>query len=138
AVMAAFGTPGDPDPYLAAMGKGRILTLVIAAVVADVSPGVMQAGRGIEQRNEYRTLALAGTALKLTNKPRMKETRVPPSAAVGLAAGVTMLFIGPALGATIFTFPAVLIQYALSLIGAVTLVLAGAAGSSRVLKTVLA
>lgn len=138
AVMAAFGTPGDPDPYLADMGKGGILTLVIAAVVAAVSTGVMQAGRVIDQRNEYRTLALAGMDMKLMNKARMKETRVPLFAAVGLAAGVTMLFIVPVLGATIYTFPAVLIQYALSIIGAVTLVLAGAAASSKVLKTVLA
>src|SRR5699024_10128025 len=136
--MTAFGTPGDPDPYLADMGKGGILTLVIAAVVAAVSTGVMQAGRVIDQRNEYRTLALAGMDMKLMNKARMKETRVPLFAAVGLAAGVTILFIVPALGATIFTFPAVLIQYALSIIGAVTLALAGAAASSRVLKTVLA
>ena len=138
AVMAAFGTPGDPDPYLADMGKGGILTLVIAAVVAAVSTGVMQAGRVIDQRNEYRTLALAGMDMKLMNKARMKETRVPLFAAVGLAAGVTMFFIVPVLSMTIFTFPAVLIQYALSIIGAVALVLAGAAASSRVLKTVLA
>src|SRR5699024_7072323 len=101
AVMAAFGTPGDPDPYLADMGKGGILTLVIAAVVAAVSTGVMQAGRVIDQRNEYRMLALAGMDMKLMNKARMRETRVPLFAAVGLAAGVTMLFIMPALGAKI-------------------------------------
>src|SRR5699024_493795 len=49
AVMAAFSSPGDPDPYLADMGTGGILTLVIAAVVAAVSTGVMQAGRVIDQ-----------------------------------------------------------------------------------------
>src|SRR5690625_7598663 len=107
------------------MGKGGILTLVIAAVVAAVSTGVMQAGRVIDQRSEYRTLALAGMDMKLMNKARMKETRVPLFAAVGLAAGVTMLFIVPVLGATIYTFPAVLLHSALSLLGAVTPVAAG-------------
>src|SRR5690625_1353462 len=73
AVMAAFGTPNDPDPYLADMGKGGVLTLVIAAVVAAVSTGVMQAGRVIDQRREYRTLAMTGMDVRLMNRARMRE-----------------------------------------------------------------
>lgn len=137
AVMAAFSSPYDPDPYLADMGKGGVLTLVIAAVVAAVSTGVMQAGQVIDQRREYRTLAMTGMDVRLMNRARMRETRVPLFAAVGLAAGVTMLFIVPVLSTTIFMMPGVLIQYLASVVGAVVLVLVGAAASSRVLKTVV-
>src|SRR5690625_6268864 len=137
AVMAAFGTPGDPDPYLADMGKGGILTLVIAAVVAAVSTGVMQAGRVIDQRNEYRMLALAGMDISTMNKARMRETQVPLLTAVGLSTIVLAFFVAPVFSANIFVDPTVLVVFGASLVAAVGLVMAGVATSSRVVKIVL-
>lgn len=135
--IAAFASVSDPDPYLADIGRGGLLTLVIAGTVAAVSTGVMQAGRVIDHRREYRMLHLAGMSRKTMNTARMREVRVPLFTAVGLAAGVTVLFIIPVLSAAIFTVPAVIGQFLLAVLAALTLVLVGAAASSRVLATVL-
>src|SRR5690625_3360075 len=52
AIAASFATPEAEGTYLADLGTGGLLTLTIAAIVAAVSTGVMQAGRVIDQRRE--------------------------------------------------------------------------------------
>ncbi len=138
ATVAAFSTPDDPDPFLADMARGGLLTLVITAVVAAVSTGVLQAGRVIDQRSEYRAMNLAGMDMKRMNKARNKETQVPLLGAIALGSSVMVLFVIPVFSASIFAVPAVLWQYALSIVIAALLVIAGAAASGIVLKTVVA
>src|SRR5690606_29540607 len=77
AAAAAMFAAGDPDPMLADIGTGGQLTLVIAAVVAATSTGVMQAGRIIDQRAEYRALHLAGTDIRVMDKARLLEVGIP-------------------------------------------------------------
>lgn len=138
ATVAAFSTPDDPDPFLADMARGGLLTLVITAVVAAVSTGVLQAGRVIDQRSEYRAMNLAGMDMKRMNKARNKETQVPLLGAIALGSSVMVLFVIPVFSASIFAVPAVLWQYAMSIVIAALLVIAGAAASGIVLKTVVA
>jgi hypothetical protein len=138
AAAAALFAAGDPDPLLADIGTGGQLTLVIAAVVAATSTGVMQAGRIIDQRNEYRALHLAGTDIGVMDRARLLEVGIPLIAAVLLATAAASIFLVPALGVGIFTQPVVVVQYLLSVVGACALVLAGSWASKGVVRTVLA
>lgn len=137
AAAAMFGAAGD-DPLMADIGTGGRLTLVIAAVVAATSTGVMQAGRIIDQRNEYRALHLAGTDVRVMDRARLLEVGVPLVAAVLLATAAAGVFLVPALGFGLFTQPVVVVQYLLSVVGACALVLAGSWASKGVVRTVLA
>lgn len=137
AAGSMFAAAGE-DPILNDIGTGSQLTLVIAAVVAATSTGVMQAGRIIDQRTEYRALHLAGTDISVMNRARLLEVGIPLIAAVLLATGAASLFLIPALGVGIFTQPVVVIQYLVSVVGACALVLAGSWASKGVVRTVLA
>ena len=137
AAAALFGAAGD-DPVLTDIGTGGRLTLVIAAVVAATSTGVMQAGRIIDQRAEYRALHLAGTDIRVMDRARLREVGIPLIASVVLATAAASLFLIPALGIGIFTQPVVVVQYLLSVAGALALVLAGSWASKGVVRTVLA
>lgn len=137
AASAMFAAAGD-DPILADIGTGGQLTLVIAAVVAATSTGVMQAGRIIDQRAEYRALHLAGTDVAVMDQARLREIAVPLIASILLATGAASLFLVPALGIGVFTQPVVVVQYLLSVVGAAALVLAGSWASKGVVRTVLA
>lgn len=137
AVASSLANLEDDATYLTDVGTGGVLTLVIAAVVAAVSTGVMQAGRVIDQRNEYRMLALAGMDISTMNKARMRETQVPLLTAVGLSTIVLAFFVAPVFSANIFVDPTVLVVFGASLVAAVGLVMAGVATSSRVVKIVL-
>lgn len=137
AAGSMFAAAGD-DPILTDIGTGSQLTLVIAAVVAATSTGVMQAGRIIDQRTEYRALHLAGTDISVMDRARLLEVGIPLIAAVLLATGAASLFLIPALGVGIFTQPVVVIQYLVSVVGACALVLAGSWASKGVVRTVLA
>ena len=137
AAAAAMFAASD-DPIAADIGTGGQLTLVIAAVVAATSTGVMQAGRIIDQRAEYRALHLAGTDIRVMDKARLHEVGIPLVAAVLLATAAASIFLVPALGFGIFTNPVVVVQYLLSVVGACALVLAGSWASKGVVRTVLA
>lgn len=140
--MAMFnsGAPADSElaMFMGDIGRGGQLTLVIAAVVAAVSTGVLQAGRVIDQRAEYRALHLAGTDLRQLNAARLREVAVPLAAAVGLGAGTSGLFLLMALGSGSLQSAGILAQFALSVLAAAGLVMAGSAASSRVVRAVLA
>ncbi|WP_420113065.1 FtsX-like permease family protein [Pseudactinotalea sp.] len=137
AAAAAMFAASDPDPVLADIGTGGQLTLVIAAVVAATSTGVMQAGRIIDQRAEYRALHLAGTDIRVMDKARLREVGVPLIAAVLLATAASSIFLLPALGVGVFTNPVAVGQYLVSVVGACALVLAGSWASKGVVRTVL-
>lgn len=140
--VALFSSAGASSPDEAQlftdMATGGFLTLAIAGVVAAVSTGVMQAGGVIDRRNEYRSLHLAGTDLRVMDAARLRETAVPLVAAVALATGGALVFLLPALGMAVVTSPAVLAQFALSVLGACALVLLGSLASRRVVRMVLA
>lgn len=138
AAAAALFAAGDADTMLADIGTGGQLTLVIAAVVAATSTGVMQAGRIIDQRTEYRALHLAGTDIRVMDRARLLEVGIPLIAAVLLATAAASVFLVPALGIGLFTQPVVVGQYLVSVVGACALVLAGSWASKGVMRTVLA
>lgn len=136
----------DPDSgmsaadaqYMTDMQTGGYLTLAIAGVLAAVSTGVMQAGRVIDQRAEYRTLVLAGTDVKTLDQARFRETMIPLTVSVGVSTLGAMLFLLPLTGAAGFTNVAVVGQFLACVAAAYGLVLLGAGASRRVARTVLA
>ena len=123
--------------YLTDMKTGGFLTLAIAGVLAAVSTGVMQAGRVIDQRNEYRTLVLAGTDLATLDKARMRETIIPLAVSVGVATVGALMFMVPVIGVTSFANVSVVAQFLVCVAAASALVLAGAGASRFVVRSVL-
>lgn len=117
---------------LADMFTGGVLTLTIAGVLAAVSTGVIQAGRVIDQRGQYRALALAGTERSVLDAARFRETLIPLLSAVGAATVVMLAFLVPVLGLSLFAQPQVVVYYLVAVLGAGLLVLAGAAATRRV------
>ena len=141
-IFALFdpGMASDPAEaqFLVDIKTGGFLTLAIAGVLAAVSTGVMQAGRVIDQRGEYRTLVLAGTDLRTLDRARFRETLVPLVVSVGVATAAVLLFMVPVLGINAFTNASVALQFLLCVLGASALVLAGAGASRFVVRSALA
>ena len=123
--------------YLADLSTGAMLTVAIAGLLAAVSTGVMQSGRVIDQRDEYRALALAGTDLAVLDRARMKETLLPLSAAIGTALVAVGLLLVPAIGMTAFVHIDVALRFVASVAVASLLVVAGAAASRSTMRVVL-
>ena len=141
-VLALFDPSMGADPeevqFVGDLVTGGFLTLAIAGVLAAVSTGVMQAGRVIDQRGEYRALTLAGTDLKTLDKARFRETVIPLAASVGLATVASLLFMVPVLGLNTFANVDVVLQFLACVAGASALVLAGAAASRFVVRSAMA
>src|SRR5699024_12168213 len=79
--MQTFGT-NDADTaeearYFTDLATGAYLTVAIAGLLAAVSTGVVQSARVIDQRREYRMLALAGTDTAILDRARAAEVRIP-------------------------------------------------------------
>ncbi len=74
---------------------GAVVTLVIAALVASVSSGVTQAGRVLDQRAQDRMLHLAGAEVGVLQRAQLRETWLPLTASVIIAAGTAMIMIVP-------------------------------------------
>jgi hypothetical protein len=140
-VMAVLDTSSGRSvtdhQYLADLSTGAMLTLAIAGLLAAVSTGVMQSGRVIDQRDEYRALALAGTDLAVLDKARMKETLLPLYAAIGTALVAVGLLLVPAIGMTAFAHVDVALRFVGSVVVASLLVVAGAAASRSTMRVVL-
>src|SRR5690606_41503314 len=81
---------------------------------------------------------LAGTDVALMDRARLREVAVPLVAAVLLATAAASVFLVPALGFALFTNPAAVGSYLVSVVGACLLVLAGSWASKGVVRTVLA
>lgn len=141
-IFALFDPSAGADPaeaqFLTDLKTGGFLTLAIAGVLAAVSTGVMQAGRVIDQRGEYRTLVLAGTDLRTLDRARFRETLVPLSVSVGVATVMALMFMVPIIGFNAFANVDVLVQFLLCVAAASGLVLAGAGASRFVVRSVLA
>ncbi len=130
-------TSASDHQYLADLSTGALLTLAIAGVLAAVSTGVMQSGRVIDQRDQYRALALAGTELAVLDKARMKETLLPLYAAIGTSLVAVGLLLVPAMGMSAFTHVDVALRFVGSVLVASLLVVAGAAASRSTMRVVL-
>lgn len=113
---------------------GGLLTLVIAGVLAAVSTGVMQAGRLIDQRQEYRNLVLAGAQASVLSRARQRETLIPLVAALGTATGSVLIVVVPMIGMSAYLNPMVLLSYALSIAGVAAIVMIGAWASGFVAR----
>lgn len=94
---AVSAAPGDMAgrTLLHDLGTGALLTLVVVAVVAATSSGVVQAARVVDRREEYRGLALAGTDLPLLHSARMREVVVPLAGTVSVASGAALAILLP-------------------------------------------
>ncbi|ACQ78704.1 protein of unknown function DUF214 [Beutenbergia cavernae DSM 12333] len=130
-------TGADADVVTRDMATGGFLTLGIAGLLAAVSAGVMQSGRIIDQRAEYRTLALTGAGLGVMRSAQLREIVIPLLVGMGVAAGFSLMFLVPMLGFSAVTDPSVVLQFAVSVLAAFALVIAGVLASRRVLRTVL-
>lgn len=137
AVLDTSSTSASDRQYLADLSTGALLTLAIAGVLAAVSTGVMQSGRVIDQRDQYRALALAGTDLAVLDKARMKETLLPLYAAIGTSLVAVGLLLVPAMGMSSFAHVDVALRFAGSVLVASLLVVAGAAASRSTMRVVL-
>jgi len=141
-IFALFDPGLGADPaevqYLTDLKTGGFLTLAIAGVLAAVSTGVMQAGRVIDQRGEYRTLVLAGTDLRTLDQARFRETLVPLAVSVGVATTGALLFMVPIIGFNAFANVGVVAQFLVCVAAASGLVLAGAGASRFVVRSALA
>ncbi|HUX69163.1 MAG TPA: hypothetical protein VMV41_01495 [Cellulomonadaceae bacterium] len=140
-VMAVLDTSSSRSATdhqdVADLSTGAMLTLAIAGLLAAVSTGVLQSGRVIDQRDEYRSSALAGTDLAVLDKARMKETLLPLYAAIGTALVAVGLLLVPAMGMTAFVHVDVALRFVGSVAGASLLVVAGAAASRSTMRGVL-
>ncbi|WP_323097814.1 FtsX-like permease family protein [Intrasporangium sp. YIM S08009] len=90
----------DPTPgleqYLAAdLGTGAFVTLAIITVVGATSTGVVQAARVLDQRDQYRALALAGTGQQVLHRARALEVALPLAVTIALSAGFVLVLILP-------------------------------------------
>lgn len=90
------GQRGGAEQYLSQdIATGSLLTLVIIAVVAATSTGVVQAARVLDQRGEYHALALAGTDVSVLHAARLREVAIPLAATVLLSGGFVLLLFVP-------------------------------------------
>ncbi|MBD5785922.1 hypothetical protein IF650_06985 [Cellulosimicrobium terreum] len=141
-IFALLGVDADSTPeemlFTTDLKTGGFLTLAIAGVLAAVSTGVMQAGRVIDQRSEYRTLVLAGTDLRTLDQARFRETLVPLAVSVGISTVGALMFMVPVVGFSAFANAAVVVQFLLCVVAASGLVLAGAGASRFVVRSALA
>lgn len=133
-----MGADATEAQFLGDLTTGGFLTLAIAGVLAAVSTGVMQAGRVIDQRGEYRALTLAGTDLKTLDQARLRETIIPLAASMGLATTGALMFMAPIVGLNAFANVDVVLQFLACVAGAAGLVLAGAAASRFVVRSAMA
>lgn len=134
--MFAGESAGDPagQILISDLVTGGLLTLAIAGVLAAVSTGVMQAGRLIDQRQEYRNLVLVGAELRVLSRARHRETLIPLVAALGTATGSVLIVVVPMIGMSAYLNPAVLASYALSILGVGAIVMVGAWASGFVAR----
>jgi hypothetical protein len=127
--------PNDSDQVLITdLTTGGLLTLGIAGVLAAVSTGVMQAGRLIDQRQEYRNLVLAGSDTTTLDRARLRETSTPLIAALGTATVSVLVVMVPVIGATAFAAPQVVLMYLGSIAVTAAMVMSGVAATGFVAR----
>jgi hypothetical protein len=97
-MVAGTGDSGGPDGFEflgADMATGAYLTLAVIAVVSATSTGVVQAARVLDQRDQYRALALAGAETSALHAARTWEVALPLGVTVVVAGGMTLALLVP-------------------------------------------
>jgi len=137
-MVAGSGDAGGPDGYEflgADMATGAYLTLAIIAVVSATSTGVVQAARVLDQREQYRALALAGAAEGSLHAARTREVALPLVVTVLVAGGMTLALMVPfaqRIG------PELLVRFGVAVVAAVALMVASVAASRPLVRSVCA
>jgi hypothetical protein len=95
--LASVDDPTTPlERYLADdLGTGALVTLVIITIVGATSTGVVQAARVLDQREQYRALALAGTSERSLHRARALEVALPLAMTIALSAGFVLVLMLP-------------------------------------------
>ncbi len=95
--LASSGEPTSPvEQFLAAdLATGALVTLVIITIVGATSTGVVQAARVLDQRDQYRALALAGTSERTLHRARTWEVALPLLVTIALSAGFVLVLMLP-------------------------------------------
>lgn len=130
-LAGAGGSEGAAETGKAFLGvdiaTGSMITLVIIAVVAATSTGVVQAARVIDQRGKYHALALAGTDLRTLHAARTREVAIPLVATLMLSGAFCLLLSLPFASAI---GPLLLVRFVLA-VGVVAALLLVAVAASR-------
>ncbi|HEU4332028.1 MAG TPA: FtsX-like permease family protein [Lapillicoccus sp.] len=135
-MVAGTSDSGGPDGYEflgADMATGAYLTLAIIAVVSATSTGVVQAARVLDQRDQYRALALAGAEASALHAARTREVALPLGVTVVVAGGMTLMLLVP-FSAVIG--PELLARFVVAVVAAMALMVAAVLVSGPLVRTV--
>ena len=137
-MVAGNRDAGGPEGYEFLgpdMATGAYLTLAIIAVVSATSTGVVQAARVLDQREQYRALALAGAGEPALHAARTREVALPLVVTVLLAAGMTVALMVPfaqRIG------PDLVVRFVVAVVAAVALMVASVLASRPLVRSVCA
>jgi hypothetical protein len=121
------------ERYLAAdLSTGSFVTLAIITVVGATSTGVVQAARVLDQRDQYRALALAGTGQRSLHRARALEVALPLAVTIGVSAGFVLVLMLP-FGSQLDS--ALVVRFVLTSVLAGAVVLASVLASRSLVRT---
>ena len=132
--LAQVDQPRTPlEAYLADdLGTGALVTLVIITIVGATSTGVVQAARVLDQREQYRALALAGTSEGSLHRARALEVALPLAMTVVLSAGFVLVLMLPFTNAI---DTALVVRFVVTSVVAGAVVLASVLASRSLVRT---
>ncbi len=118
-----FPTEPPEAPYLPGdLTTGAVITLVIVAVLAATTSGVVQAAKVFDAAGHYRTLAVIGAEPRLPHQARTLEVALPLLATVMTVGGLVALMLAPF---SIEVGPDALLRYLVAVSAAVALTMTG-------------
>lgn len=135
-MIAGSGDAGGPEgfAYLGLdMATGAYLTLAIIAVVSATSTGVVQAARVLDQREQYRALALAGAGEPALHAARTREVALPLAVTVAVAGGMVLALLVPF---SSVIGPELLLRFGVAVVAAVALMVAAVTVSRPLVRSV--
>ncbi|MFD4180206.1 FtsX-like permease family protein [Rhodococcus sp. NPDC058514] len=143
-LLAAIGNgegqdlgPGE-EFIFADMRTGVLFTLGATFTLAAISSALTQVSAILDNRQLYRSLALAGTPTEVMDAARLRQVRTPVVAMALAGAGGALLFLFPLAGAVVLTTPMALVQLGVTLAAGIALVLASVFVARPVMRRVLA
>ena len=143
-LLAAIGNgegqelqPGQ-EFLFADLRTGVLFTLGATFALAAISSALTQVSTILDNRQLYRSLALAGTPPEVMDRARMRQVRTPVVVMALAGAACALLFLFPLVGAVIVTTPMSLVQLGVTLAAGIALVLASALVARPVMRRVLA
>ncbi len=94
-VVSAASHDAPGDTLGTDLGTGAMVTLAVITIVGATSTGVVQAARVLDQREQYRSLSLAGTSLRTLHRARTVEIALPLAVTVLVSAGFVLALVLP-------------------------------------------